>query len=435
MDSGQDDGESGENPPSAANAAYSLSRYYPKNVTYFYGFPAGENSNFFNLVSPWKEELVSARPLTCAGGNMKVITFSASVNPEIWQLMTEELRIPLIDRSRIITFPAEINAGLNEDERNKEIRSALMEMVKNETFVMAQPYMNEGLNSRYLIDSEVAISLNDKVNRPLYTPEKYLPEKYQLFASGAEFVQDQTTPPLPCVVKVSSSSAGDGVRICHTKEDFEKAKVDFAPLKVRILTEKFIKSIYNLGIQFGISQDGKKIEIIGYNEQLIDAEGGYLGGAIDPSKKIPVVDKINRILQEEILPNVQKLKWFGVGGIDILVDKKEDIFVIDPNFRMTASTSYLFASKNGALRRPLISFVGEFKGSREDFMKKIVPISKNNSENALLRIIALTKRSDSYGINGGILFDNYKNLKKAAKHLKDLGIEGGALDRIINSKA
>lgn len=417
-----------------AKTLYSLSRYYPENTAYFYGFPAGENSNFFNAVCPWKEELVAARPLTCAGDNLKVVTFSASIDPEIWHLMTEILQIHLVNKDSVIPFPVEINADLYQEERNKAIRFSLLEMIKDEKFVMAQPYMNGGLNSRYLIPSEIAISMNDKIDRDLYIPEKYLPERYQFFENGAEFVKDQTIPPLPCVVKVSSSSAGDGVKICHTREDFEKAKKEFAHLSVKILTEKYIDSIYNLGLQFGISADGKLIEIIGHNEQLIDADGGYLGGLINPSNDIPVLEKIKRILYEEIFPNVQKLKWFGVGGIDILVDKRGNPYIIDPNFRMTAATTCLFAVKNGELKRPLVSFMGEFKGTHEDFLKKIVPIARN-SDNALLKIIALTKRPNSYGMNAGILFDDYRNLQKTVCYLRDLGIEGGALDRIANLKA
>ncbi len=429
----QDESDSDSEPPSN-KTTYSLSRYYAKGTTYFYGFPAGEHSNFFNLVSPWKEELVAARPLVCAGDDLKVVTFATSVDPEIWEMMTENLQIPLIDKNKILAFPAEINPDLHQEKRNEAIRKALLEMVKTGKFVMAQPYMNGGLDSQYLIDSETAIRLNDKINRYLYTPEKYLPEKYQLFSSGIEFAKDKTIPPLPCVVKVSSSSAGDGVRICHTKEDFEKAKKDFAKLKVKVLTEEYIKSVYNFGIQFGISADGKKMEIIGHNEQFIDKQGGYLGGVVNPSKKIPVIKKIYRVLEEEILPNVKKLGWFGVGGMDILVDKKENIFIIDPNFRMTASTSYLMMSKNTKDKCPLISFVGEFKGTKKDFLKKIAPLANNNCNNPLLKIIALTKKPHSYGMNAGILFENYKELQKTAKHLKQLGIEGGALNRIVDSK-
>ncbi len=422
-------------PPSAKNVTYSLSRYYPKETIYFYGFPAGENSNFFNMVPPWKEELVAARPLTCAGDALHVVTFATSIDPEIRQIMTESIGVRLIDKSKILAFPEKVNSSLHEHERNEAIRGALLSMITtNNKFVMAQPYMNGGLNQRYLIPSEVAIALNDKINRYLYTPEKYLPERYQLFQNGQEFAEDTTTPPIPCVVKVSSSSSGDGVRICFTKADFEQTKKDFALIKVKIMTEKYIESIYNLGIQFGISHDGTKIEIIGHNEQFIDESGSYMGGVIDPYKKISILPKISQFLKTEILPKIQKLNWFGVGGIDILVDKNEDFFVIDPNLRMTAATSYLFFAKNGELKKPLISFMGEFQGSKEDFLRKIVPLAKENTPNQMLKVVALTKRPQSYGINAGIFFDDCEDLVKKALQLKALGMVGKSLDRIITSK-
>lgn len=411
----------------------SLSNYYPEGTIYFYGFPAGENSNFYNLVPPWKEELVAARPLICAGDNLRVVTFPTTLDQEIWQLMTEYLQVPLIDKKRILPFPTEVTSDLVTEKRNNAVRSSLLEMIKDDKFVMAQPYINGGLKDRYLIDPELSISLNDKINRSLYISNKYLPEQYQIFPNGQEFAEDKTIPPLPCVVKVSSSSAGDGVRMCFTKEEFEKAKKEFADLKVKIFSEKYIESVLNLGIQFGITPDGGKIEIIGNNEQFIDAQGSYIGGVISPGKKIPALEKIYKVLLEEILPKVYKLGWFGVGGIDVLVDKKGGIFFIDPNFRMTAATSYIFLNKNGQIPFSLISFGGEFKGSKDDFIKKIVPLAKENSSNQILKVVALTKRPNSYGINAGIFFSNNKDLKKNAKKLIELGVEGATLDRIINS--
>lgn len=413
---------------------HSMSDYYPKGTTYFYGFPVGENSNFFNLVPPWKEELVAARPMICAGDNLKVVVFSSTIDSEIWGLMTEHLQIPLINKARILPFPEEITSKLKGNKRNKAIRSALLKTLKKKKFVMAQPYQNEGLTDRYLIDPEVSIFLNDKVNLSTYINKKYLPKKYQYFLNGKEFAEDKTIPPLPCVVKVSSSSAGDGVKICFTKKQFEEAKVAFSRLKVKIINEEYIHSVLNLGIQFGMTKDGKKKEIIGFNEQFIDSKGGYLGGVISPNSKYPILPKIFKVLTKEILPKVHKLGWFGVGGIDVLIDKNGGMFFIDPNFRMTAATSYLFMNKNKEIPRPLISFMGKFRGSKKDFIEKIVPLAKEGSKNQMLKIVSLTKRSKSYGINAGIFFNDNKELKKNAKLLNELGVEGSTIDRILNAK-
>lgn len=422
--------EPDDEPPSALE--FSLSRYYPPGTVYFYGFPIGESSHFYNLVPPWKEELVAARPLVCAGNQMEVITFATSLDPDIWEIMTERLGISLLKKENVISFPPEINTEMEGDLRNKSLKETLFEMTVNRKLVMAQPFLHGEINTRYLIDSKIAISMNDKAKRFLYTPEKYLPAQYQNFANGQEFTENDDIPPLPCVVKVASSSAGDGVRICSTKDEFLKAKKDFASLKVRIITEEFIDSVYNFGVQFGIPYDDREIEIIGFNEQLIDKCGGYIGGMIDPNKKIPVLEKIYKVLLEEILPLVKKQNWFGVGGVDILVDKNNDIFLVDPNFRATAATSFLFLNKNKKISKSMVSFIGEFKGTKEDFIKKIVPIAKEDEKNSFLKVVALSKKADSFGINAGILFGDFKELKGVAQHLKELGIEGRALDRVAS---
>ncbi|MFA5948529.1 MAG: ATP-grasp domain-containing protein [Candidatus Gracilibacteria bacterium] len=420
--------------PSPSSISCSLSKYYPKGTIYFYGFPAGENSSFFNQVTPWKEELVAARPLTCAGEHVKAIAFNTSLDNDIWKIMTEELGIQLINKNQVIALPDKITETVEGSKRNFAIKKAIREKISNKKLVMAQPYLQSEINEQYLIDSKLAIGMNDKSNIKLYIDAKHFPERYQIYTNGKKFEESKIIPPLPCVVKVASSSSGDGVRICNTKEQFRKAQKDFSALKVKIFTEKFITSIFNLGIQFGIQANNGAIDIIGHNEQLVDGNGSYLGGVVNSYKKYPSIEKIYKLLQEEILPRVQKMGWFGVGGLDVLIDEKEDLFFIDPNFRMTAATSYLLMHKNGLIKYPTISFMGEFKGSQEELIRKICPLGKENSRNQMMKVIAITKRKESFGINAGIFFENISELKKNALHLQKLGITAGTLDRIVTSK-
>jgi len=414
---------------------YTLSDFYPENTIYFYGFPAGESLHFFNLVPLEKEEIVAARPFVCSGDKMQVVCYPSAVDHEVRELLTEHLHVSLLSSDKIITLPPDLHTIPDKKDRNLVMQKALLEITKNGKFIMAQPFIDEDLNSHYLIDSKITIAMNDKIKRSLWVPEKYLPESYQKFSCGKDFAADNTIPPLPCVVKVSSSSAGDGVRICFTKEEFEIAKKDFSKLKVKIMTEKFIHAVHNLGIQIGIPYDNGEPQIIGFSQQFVDAEGNYLGGVIDPSKKISIIEKITKILRNEILPNVRKLGWFGIGGIDILVDKDDNIYLIDPNFRMTAFTSFIFLNKNKQFNRSLISFMGDFEGSKDDFIKKVVPIAQNDNDDSLLKVVALTKRKNSFGINAGIFFNGQKDLYKTCNYLASLGLKGRTLEKILHSKS
>lgn len=411
-----------------------LSDYFPKDTVYFYGFPAGEHSGFYNQVPPWKEELVAARPLTYAGDHVKMVTFATSATQELLEIMRDHLHMPIIKAENILKFPKEITTDVVSDKRNAAITSALKNMLSAKNFVMAQPLLEKDLMDHYLIDPNLTVRLNDKINMGSYISRKYMPEVYAIFKNGQEFSRYNKNIPFPCVVKISSSSAGDGVRICKNKEDFEKVKQDFQHIRGNLIIEKFIESIKNLGVQFGISHDkSKPIEIIGYSEQLTTDQGEYLGGIISNKNNIKAKGKIYKMLKEEMLPLIRSLGWYGVGGIDVLIDKNDDIFFIDPNFRMVAVSSYVLLNKKKKTEKSLISFTGKFEGSKEDLLNKIIAIARNNDENQILEIIAMTKNKDFYGLNAGMFFSDPNELRKNAERLIKCGIKSNVLDKIVAS--
>ncbi|MCK9186334.1 hypothetical protein M0P48_02755 [Candidatus Gracilibacteria bacterium] len=104
---------------------FSLSEFLPKDTVYFYSFPAGEDSKFYNHVTSWEEELVAARPLICAGDKIKVITFSSTLKRETWRLFTEKINAKTVDRDQIISLPEKITAGVKNSKRNKLVKIAL----------------------------------------------------------------------------------------------------------------------------------------------------------------------------------------------------------------------------------------------------------------------------------------------------------------------
>lgn len=165
----------------------SLSKFYPPETAYFYSFPSGEDSNFFNGVSAWKEELVAARPLVCAGDSVRAVTFFSSVQDDVWNIMTQKLGIPLIPKDHVFMLPRSITARLTGATRNSRIKFALRELLPVRQLVMAQPYIDHELLRRYQIPPELIVRLNDKSYRSSYIPKRYLPETYAAFPNGEAF--------------------------------------------------------------------------------------------------------------------------------------------------------------------------------------------------------------------------------------------------------
>lgn len=407
----------------------SLSNYFPKGTAYFYAFPAGEDSSFFNGVPPWKEELVAARPLVCAGPGMRVVTFAAAVEQEVWNLLIE-LGLPLIDHKQIIILPSRISGSVKGRRRNAIIKKSLQNLKFRHNLVMAQPYLDAALHQSYKIPPESIIWCNDKKNLPAFIPAVHLPVRFATYLNGKQFADDKRKLPLPCVIKVSSSSSGDGVYICKTANALEAARSKFHRRKGTIIVEEFIDSSHNVCIQFGIPHNPRRpIEIFGYNEQLIDSNGEFLGAIIDPYKKIPALTAACKFLREEILPLIRKKGWYGIGGFDALITKDGKFYFIDANFRMTATVAYVCLRQNKFIKSGLVTFTGRFKGNAEAFREKILPLARRNRDQ-IIQIIALMKYKNDYYFNAGLLFTDYQQIKQRVDTLLHIGIDSSVLQRI-----
>src|SRR5689334_20798405 len=84
--------------PKVETAPRSLSYYFPEGTQYFYGYPAGESGTFINLVPPEAEELVAARPLSCAGSNVTIVCFAATHDEAISVNVRKKLRLPHLSK-------------------------------------------------------------------------------------------------------------------------------------------------------------------------------------------------------------------------------------------------------------------------------------------------------------------------------------------------
>jgi len=406
---------------------FSLSRYFPKGTEYFYGYPAEEDSHFFNGVAPEIEEVVAARPLISAGPDVKTICFKASTEKFTWKMLTE-LGSLKTDPKNIILLPEAIENSVRGPERNRLLKQALVDLTTPGKLVMAQPFLDVRLKGNYAIPSHRIIWLNDKKNMASYIPWPYLAETYDEFLDGQCFYDSAEQIPLPCVIKVSSSSSGDGVRICHTEADIEKAKEDFARLEGVILITEMVDVERNFGVQFGIPADpDQAIEIICWHEQLTDKNGSFVGGIIEPDQDQEIFKPLNKVLLEKILPEVRRKGWFGIGGFDVLMNKDERYYFVDPNFRMTGMSVYDLLAKNGEIRAPLLSFMGTFEGSQEDFEKVMKEIAMVGSANQKLHLTTLTEHDGLFRFNAALLFKDRTDIAAIAKEVLSKGIHSSVL--------
>ncbi len=272
---------------------------------------------------------------------------------------------------------------------------------------------------------------------PSYIPKEFLPKRHAEFPDGKCFAFSARNFPLPCIVKVSSSSAGDGIRICFTDDDFRKAQDDFQNIGGTIVVDEFIHAVKNIGIQFGISSNPlEPIELIGWHEQLTNTEGVFLGGVIDysdPWKADFVGTTLWPILAEKILPKVRERGWYGIGGFDVLVDKSGKFYFVDPNFRMTGMTEHHCLVRNGFIHSPIISFRGTFEGTEKQFIEAILPIAHPHNPRQLMTLTALTVRDQLYRFTAGMFFD-MKIIKMNASILLSKGIRSPVLELIVENK-
>jgi hypothetical protein len=410
---------------------YTLSKYFPRGTNYFYGYPSGEESGFLNNVPPSIEELVSARPLVCAGENVTVITFANTVRSDVHNVVERHLGTKRINQRQTRIFPAHIDENVTGKKRNTHVKESLKDLVRPGSLVMAQPFLDKDMRHLFQISPRLTNWLNDKKNMTSFIPEKLLPQRYMSFKDGQALFNTRRSIPLPSVVKVSSSSAGDGVYICHDEQTLNSTKQHLKNTTGTIVIEQYIEAVANFGIQFGIPHDhALPIDIIGVNQQLTTPGGEFVGGIVDAKQQHEELKSLKNILLNEVLPHVRELGWYGVGCFDVLPDRYGNFYIIDSNFRMTGMTAYLMLAANKQINTSLLSFGGEFKGTLNDFERIITGISPPKDRKKI-HILALTEVNGVCRCNGAILFEDQSTLINLAKQLTNAGLKSKALDFIV----
>lgn len=411
-----------------------LSQVFPEETAYFYGFPAEGDAGFYNACPPEVEELVAMRPAVCAGPDVRIVTFANTVTSRVLGAMRDDFGVPMMSNNQIIQMPEDIGTSMVGRQRNSRVRDVLAEMIPNGRLVMAQPFTEQELRGKYLIDPTVTSWLNDKGNIRELVPEEYRTPEYGNVLNGREFAQiDGSKFPYPCVVKIGASSAGDGVKICKSLEEFMAVQQAFRSNDTPIVVQKYIDRIDELDIKFVIHPDSAKLfEFLGYSGEVIFDGHQPLGGIVHNTNQLPKkVQKIYQVLADKILPKLREKGWFGVGGVDVLIDQDGKFFFNDFNCRMTATMAQTMQINSGILGdKSLASFIGRFNGSLDEFRIMMQRYAQHGSLDHILNIVALAEDSNAVRLHGGVLFDQMEALRDNVAVLRKHGIHSDSFKKI-----
>ena len=155
---------------------------------------------------------------------------------------------------------------------------------------------------------------------------------------------------------------------------------------------------------------------------------GFLIFNLPPANDSPVLPLVYQVLSDPVLSRIRSLGWYGIGGVDVLLDQRDRFYVIDGNFRVTAATTFSLYLKNEGITSPLISFTGIFPGSLAQFKQTIVPLARPGKQRELL-ITSLTRSRQEVRFNAGVFFASEVELAERLERLKKLGVKAAILEK------
>lgn len=143
----------------------------------------------------------------------------------------------------------------------------------------------------------------------------------------------------PYLIKTSHGLSGEGTYIIRNPSDLNYCLEELKKyLKIKLLktivVSAFVKhEVNNYCVQFYVNQHGD-IALIGVTQQLVNAEGSYLGGLIDYTNDLSqfahLIAAVGHYAHQQ--------GYFGMIGFDVLEDRDGQFYAIDANFRINGST-------------------------------------------------------------------------------------------------
>ncbi|KFE40715.1 L-aspartate--L-methionine ligase LdmS [Staphylococcus agnetis] len=222
--------------------------------------------------------------------------------------------------------------------------------------------------TRYAMNKQMFIDLNTKSRIPEWTEGKYLPQREVVDIETLHYALEHWT--LPLVLKPGDdlpTAGGYGVMMCYNQSDLDEAVARIEKAKEAtqtIIIEQCVEAKENYCVQYAVHPD-KGIVYLGAAKQLTNAYGFYNGNTNATHVPQAVIDAGFEIMKIGVDKG-----FIGVAGFDLLVDKEEDIYAIDLNFRQNGSTSMLLLDHLlTGKHHKFYSYVS--KGDRQTFFQAI----------------------------------------------------------------
>ena len=153
----------------------------------------------------------------------------------------------------------------------------------------------------------------------------------------------------PCIAKISHGYAGLGNFVLKNSHD-EQRMNDWLQDRwpdAEVVYNSIIKDVVgDFGVQFYLAKDGA-VRWLGLTQQNFEESGKWCGGTYSIGSQLPLMDRFHPIIVS-VAKYLADQGYFGVVGIDILVDGQGESFLVDVNPRLTGITPFLMASRKFA---------------------------------------------------------------------------------------
>ncbi|KAI1874149.1 uncharacterized protein JN550_002728 [Neoarthrinium moseri] len=305
-------------------------------------------------------------------GNMDVIFFSPNATPDGLDRALSQLPPSQRHNPRFL--------DLNQDD----IREELLQISQGQKLLFWRP--QAWMESHdCLVEPGVGYDINSKkflTTAGIHTPRSVVVDLQEMdISSPTNIIRSR---PLPFVVKLCRAGCGFGTYIVTSQERRRRTLEAMGKYKERgvtdILVSDYIDLVQDLSVHFLIgAADSERNHdnplILGVTVQTLTNDGKWVGGHIDYSAQ----QELKSLVWERVRDTTSRMPrtFVGWAGIDIVVGKDGQQWVVDLNARFTGSMPICFMSHHFWNDRslPLAQF-GAFgyKGGVDEIYSRLKPL-------------------------------------------------------------
>ncbi|KAK9782645.1 putative ATP-grasp domain-containing protein [Seiridium cardinale] len=321
-----------------------------------------------------KRIILGLKPLRRAFGlgNMEVIFLgpnatAAGMNRALLQLAPKQRHRPVY----LDLYQGHLQKQLHEACQGKKL-----------LFWRPQGWMKE---HDCLINPQEGYEINSKkflITSGIKTPRSVVANLQDIDLNGSDTIFAARS--LPFVLKLCRAGCGYGTYVVTSESHRSKMLEAMKKYKQRGVTEvlvsDYIDLVQDLAVHFLIgAADSEKNHdnplILGITRQTLTPDGKWVGGHIDYSEQ----EDLESLVMDTVRDTAQRMprSYVGWAGIDIVVDREGQQWVVDLNARFTGSMPICFMSQHFWKKRglPLAQF-GAFgyAGDVDDIYTRLRPL-------------------------------------------------------------